>query len=254
MSIKKNKNGSFNYWELIGKISVVLTIIICIFEIYKFVFYKEYDINAEGKFSPYDTPERLFVDIKNFLNENDLKKIKKDDTLTKNKIYIKTLDFYNKILHDMDSLNYNIIPRVSEDLENIYSIVNLDNNSSSKDSILENEGLNNIISKLKRDLDYNCFLLNINVRNKGQKEIKDLKLEIPSSGYCKISEKEMIPGAPGYNYISSYFQRTINIGNLEQNEERKIFVWINKPIKKEYIKLYYPEGIVNIDFIEFEIL
>ncbi len=99
-------------------------------------------------------------------------------------------------------------------------------------------------AELIRDINSCSSFWEFTVDNKGNREVTDLKLELPFDGYYRIDRSGVSPQA-------SKFTKNIPCGSLRPANTIKIVVWAKYPnllIDAERTRLTYPNGIAEISY------
>lgn len=260
MSVAENPQNNINkstiYWAWIGKVSLILSVIYTLVQLFKPIFYKEYDVDAVGIYKPYDIPENLFSSFDLFICNLDSIAEKNINPVDKSlKIKVKSLDFLTSLLEMMKKEDYNIPDNVSEDITNINKLVYPEQdtlNKSKFDYSINLSELRNCFLKLKSHLNYETNILKIDIYNKGDREIDNIKLKIAgATGYVRIKENLIKEGKPGdAGYISDFIE-SIDIDKIEPRDELDLIVWLKEDINSNKIKLTYSGKIIDIDYKEF---
>jgi hypothetical protein len=158
--------------------------------------------------------------------------------------------------------SFNLPQNLSDDLENFkYDDINI---AKELPELNSNENANDLSRLMKLYLQRNSFVsqltnlvYNVNsywefeINNKGSNEVRDLILDLQSSGLYSIKAGTLI--------TSGKYTDKINVGSIRPSSNIQISVWSNDYVNNdnsiysvisntENIKLTYPNGIVKITY------
>jgi len=246
------------FWAWVGKIGILIPIILGLIEFGKYIFVKEYEVTAIGRFKFYEIPDSLFMNFAPFIQKIDSIDINSKDSLQKNiKLKYQTESFITNLLSDMSKFDYNIPSLVGENISQLYALLYPLEDTTRVDKFshtIDASKIKEITGTLQANLFHSTYICKISIENEGSKELNNVFLNLKSTkGFYRIKEIEEIKGREGYTDQISNFLESIEIGKVEPKEARDVTIWIERPIKKEQFRLTHSGILVDIDFEEFEI-